>query len=97
MGQLIDNMQTKIKAGSTSLLAFALRLCSGLLFGLTITIIGQTIFNYSTLLYVFVLLITLSVFMRLTRSWAWTGLLLLDLIFALIAMLLRMYIVVAPG
>jgi hypothetical protein len=68
-----------------------------LLFGLTITIIGQTIFNYSTLLYVFVLLITLSVFMRLTRSWAWTGLLLLDLIFALIAMLLRMYIVVAPG
>ena len=97
MGQLIDNMQTKIKAGSTSAGVFALRLFSGLLVGLTFSLIGQTIFNYSTLLFVFVLLITLTVFMRLTRSWAWTGLLLFDLIFVLIAMLLRMYIVVAPG
>lgn len=97
MSQLVNNLQEKLKNSSNSLFLLSFRLATGLLLGLTITLIGQEVFAYESFLFVFVMVVIAGLFMRKSRNWQWTALFVFNLVCVLIAMLLRMYILVAPG
>jgi hypothetical protein len=72
-------------------------LFSGLFLGTTLTLIGQQVFEYGQLLFWFVIVLTTAVFLRVTKGWRWVGVVVLDFTLILIGLLLKMYILIAPG
>lgn len=97
MAQLLDQMQIKLKSSSTGFGLLSLKTISGAVYGLTMTLIFEEIFGYEAFAFWFVLIANLLIFMRITKDWNFVGVLILNLFMILVGMLLRMYILVAPG
>jgi hypothetical protein len=97
MGEFIENMQYQLKKNSQNIGLFVVRFFSGLMLGITITLVGQQIMGYGQLLFWFVIILTTTVFLKITKGWKWTGVIVLDFVLVLIALLLKMYILIAPG
>ncbi|MCB0364164.1 MAG: hypothetical protein H6624_13690 [Bdellovibrionaceae bacterium] len=90
-------MQEKWRNSSNSFALGAFRLVSGTILGLTFSLIGDQIFDYGTLAFLFVIVTVTAAFMRISRGWRVVGVLVFDLICVLVGMLLRLYILIAPG
>ncbi len=97
MAQMIQNMQVKIKRTSQSFFVISLRFLSGLVLGLTLAIAGQEAFSYGQLAFWFVTIVFLTVFLRISQKWGVGHLIVYNLICVLVGLLLRMYVLVAPG
>lgn len=97
MAQLLDHVHIRLKSSSTSFGLLALRLISGSIYGLTMTLIFEEIFGYGHFAFWFVLIANLLIFLRVTKHWNFVGVLILNLFMVLVGMLLRMYILIAPG
>lgn len=97
MSQFIDNLQVKFKTTTTSLSLVVCKLFVGFVLGLTFSIIGQQVFSYGEVSLLFVILVSMATFYRLSKSWNFVPLLVFSLICVLIGLLLRMYIMIAPG
>lgn len=97
MGEFIENMQYALKKNSQSIGLFIARFISGLVLGITLTLIGQQILGYGQLLFWFVIVLTTAIFLKITKGWKWTGVVVLDFVLILIGLLLKMYILIAPG
>lgn len=97
MGEFIENMQYTLKKNSQNIGLFIVRLLSGCFLGVTLTLIGQQILGYGQLIFWFVIVLTTAVFLKITKSWRWVGVIVLDFILVLIGLLLKMYILIAPG
>lgn len=97
MGHLTEAFQHKIKKSTSSFGVTILRLLSGAILGLTFALIGDEIIKYGVFAFVFVLVSTTYAFMKLSKSWRWVSIVVFDLICVLLAMLLRLYILMAPG
>jgi hypothetical protein len=96
MSEISNNVQEGVKTSSISFLAFTIKLITGLLIGLTLSLIGQEMMNYGNLIFVFVLLMVTATVMKTIWTWNLGKVLIFDLICALIAVSLRMYILIAP-
>lgn len=96
VGEVADNLQQGVKNTTNSAAVLFIRSLTGFVLGLVFALIGQEIFQYGTLLFVFVLLVSLAVIFKLTSSWSLGRLLIFDLICVLIGLILRMYIMIAP-
>ena len=97
MSALIDNLQYKLKASSSGLALFIFKALSGLLLGLTIAIIGQEIIGYGTFSFTLVIVVVVGAVLRMARQWRWLAMGVFNLICVLLALLLRMYVLIAPG
>lgn len=97
MAQFIEQLQYRIKSTSTSLSLLFFKVLSGLVIGLTMALIIDEILNSGVLAFSLVLVSTLGAFMKVAKGWTWGGVLMFDLFCVLVALLLRMYILVAPG
>lgn len=97
MGEFIDNVQYQLKKNSQNIGLFLARFVSGVFLGVTLTLIGQQILGYGQLLFWFVIFLTTAVFLKMTKGWRWVGIIVLDFILILIGLLLKMYILIAPG
>jgi hypothetical protein len=97
VGQFIENMQHKIKTSSSSISLLIFKTLTGFLIGLTISLVGQMMIGYGTLAFIFVIVSMMLVFYRISQPWKWSHSLVFSLICVLIVLLLRMYILVAPG
>ena len=97
MGQLIQNVQDQMRQSTQSFGLFVLRLISGLFVGLVLTIAGEVAVGYETLGFFFVLIVFLGAFLRISRGWSFGGLMIFNLVCVLIGLLLRMYVLIAPG
>lgn len=97
MGQMLENIQYRLKTSSSSLALIFFKLISGLGLGLTAALIGQEIIQYGSFAFVFVIVATVGAFFRVSKHWQFVGVAVFDLICILIGLLLRMYILVAPG
>jgi hypothetical protein len=97
MGSLIANVQDRFKTSTQMVLLLILRLLTGLFLGLTLALIGQEIVQYEVFSFVLVTVVVVATLMRITRTWTWTHLFIFNLICVLIGLLLRMYILIAPG
>lgn len=96
MKGLANNMQEGVKSSSVGFLNLFLRLVTGLMVGLTLGLIGQELIGYGTFALLFCLVVVTAIIIKALGSWSIGQILIFDLICVLVAMLLRMYILVAP-
>lgn len=101
MSEFVGKMQMNIKKSSGDFALFTLRLISGGIIGLTFALIMQEILgkaeNENLIAFFFVIIVTTGAFLRLSKSWGFVGVLVFDLIMVLLGLVLRLYIMVAPG
>lgn len=96
MQSFSTNVQDGVKTSSVSLICLTLRVLTGFMLGLTLALIGQELIGYGTLALVFMMVVVMGLVLKTTSGWNIGKILILDLILVLVAMLLRMYILVAP-
>ena len=94
---MIKGVQNKIRESSLSLSLLALKAGTGLFVGLTFALIFRELMEVGSFLFIFVIVLFGVVFLKISQSWKVTGVLLFDLFCVMTAMLLRMYILIAPG
>jgi hypothetical protein len=97
MPRFIDNLQDKVKSTSNTFALLMVRILTGLFVGLTISLIGQEIIAYGWLSFTLVICVVAGCLLKISKYWSWTHLLIFNLICVLIGLLLRMYILIAPG
>ncbi len=96
MGKFVSGVQDKISASSKSFALFTFKLISGLLIGLTLALATQEIFGFSNLVFCFVIVLVAGVFLRIVSQWNLLIMVLFDLFAVVAALLLKMYVVMAP-
>ena len=72
---------------------FLFKLFSGIALGIFISLIGQAILKYSYFSFMFIFLTVFAGFFKVVRKVNFLGVLLVDLIFILMIVLLRFYII----
>ena len=101
MSELVGKMHSQIKKTSSDVLLFTIKLISGAMLGLTLALIMQEVLghaeNENLLAFFFVIIVTTGAFLRIAKNWGLTAVLIFDLICVLLGMVLRLYIMVAPG
>ncbi len=96
MSQLANNVQQGVKSTSLSFASFTVKTITCFFVGLTFALIGQELFNYGTLMFVFMMVCVWGLLFRIMLKWSIGGVLIFDLICVLVALLLRMYVLIAP-
>lgn len=96
MGNLVNNVEDGIKTTSFNLLHLSVRIISSIVISSTLALIFQELIGYGTFSLVFFVLTISGVFYKIFSSWALSKILVFDLIFILVAQLLKMYILLAP-
>jgi hypothetical protein len=97
MANLISNAQERFKNSTNALALVAFKALTGLFLGLTLALIGDQIIDYGWISFMLVLIVSTGTLMKITKSWTWMHMLIFNLICVLIGLLLRMYILIAPG
>jgi hypothetical protein len=97
VSEFLDNIQYRIKTSSREICLFGFKLVTGMFLGLTLTLIFQQMMAYGTLSFVFVLSAVTLVFLKIAKSWNWLAVMIFILICVLLGLLVRMYILIAPG
>lgn len=97
MGNLIHNMQDRIKTSSNAFALLAVRAFTGLYMGVTLALIGDEIIGYGWISFTLIVCVVIASLLRISRDWSWMYVMIFNLFCILIAMLLRMYILIAPG
>lgn len=97
MGSLISNAQERFKTSTNAMALLSFKVFTGLFLGLTFALIGDQIIDYGWFSFMLVIVVTTGAIVKITRAWTWTNMLIFDLICVLIGLLLRMYILIAPG
>ena len=97
MNKYVVVMQNNLKKSSGSIFNFLFRILTGGMIGLTFALIGQEMAQYGNFLFVFVMMMTTSVFMVVSRSWSTMVVFIFNLFCILTGLLLRMYALMAPG
>ena len=90
-------MGANARVGFESLLLLGCKLISGLVLGLTFALVGQEVSQIGPVLFWFIILVICGSFLKISKTWGNIGLLIFDLLFILAALLIRMYVVIAPG
>jgi hypothetical protein len=96
VNQLVSSVQIGAKNTSFSVFNWFLKGLTAFLVALTMAMIGQELISYGTFSFVFVMVVVIATLMRIMKKWAVGAVLIFDLICILVALLLRMYIIVAP-
>ena len=96
MNQLATNLQDGVKGASTSLFTLSVKLITAFFLGLTIALIAQEMIQYGTLAFVFMMLVVMGLTYKLLAKWSLGATLVFDLVCVLVALVLRMYILLAP-
>lgn len=96
MGELAHKVQTGAQSTSLRIFTGLLKALTGIFIGFTLGLIGQEILDYGYFSVTFVCIMFTLLFVRLTRSWGLPHILIFDLITFLVALLLKMYIQLAP-
>ncbi len=101
MSEFVGKMQSGLKKTSSDVLLFSIRLISGAILGLTFGLVVQEVLgkadNENLFGFLFVIVVTTGAFLRISKSWGLTAVMIFDLICALVGICLRLYIMVAPG
>lgn len=97
MAGLINNVQERFKVTTNAVALLTFKLATGMMIGLTFALIGQEIIQYGTLSFVLVITVVTGMIFKIAKPWTWTHLFIFNLICVLTGLLLRMYILIAPG
>ncbi len=74
---------------------FVFKILSGFGLGVFLSVLGQALIGYRYFSFMFVFLTVFFAFFILTRNLQWVGVLMIDLVFLLLVVLMRLYVVMA--
>ena len=101
MSEMVGRVQEHLKRTSGDMVLFLLRVLSGLVLGLVFANVMQEIMGKADgenlLAFLLVITVTTAAFLKISKVWGFTGVLVFDLIAVLLGLVLRLYIMVAPG
>lgn len=97
MPQFIEDLQVRLKNSSSNFALIFLKLFIGFMLGLVFSLVGQQIARYGEFAFFLIIVVTMMAFYRVARAWRFVPVLVFTLICVLIGLLLRMYILIAPG
>lgn len=97
MNQFVHRMRYSTSEASFQFLVFLVRAISGLLLGLTMAIAGQEAVGFGNLLFMFIVVTTTGVSLRLTKGWGLLASIIILLVLVLAGVLLKLYIHTAMG
>ncbi len=97
MSEFLDNVQEKIKGSSGAFALVVFKIISVFTVALVLALIGETLFQYGDIAFLFLFATCGYIFYRFVKSWTWSQMIVFDVICVLIAVCLRMYILLAPG
>lgn len=97
VGRAKSNMKQGFKNTSLNLILIFLKVTTGLMLGLTIALVAQEMMDFGAFALTFVTIVIGGAFYKVSSGWTLASVLIFDLICVLVAMLLRMYILIAPG
>ncbi len=101
MSEFVNRVQGGIKKSTEELVTFAVKLTSGVIMALAVSLVVQELLgkpsNEMNLSFLFVIFLVLFSFLRIAKKWTITSVLIFDLVFVLVGMILRLYIMTAPG
>lgn len=94
---MMRKIQGNLKESSKSLGLFLLKTFSGMFLGLALALIVRGLMGLANFAFIFVIVMMTMAFLKLSSRWKFQGVLLFNLFCVMTAMLLRMYILIAPG
>lgn len=94
---MMKKMQVSLKTSGRSMGLLVLKTVSGFVIGLTLALILRQLMELGHFTFTFMIVAVIAVFIKLSSSWKFTGVLLFNLFCIMTAMLLKMYIMIAPG
>ena len=97
MSEMVTKLQEQFKKSSSQLLLLGLRFLLGFVLGVTVATVFQTVLGFDQFLFVFFVLLTALVLVRLTRGWSFVKVVVLTLVLVLTGMLIRFYVMMAAG
>jgi hypothetical protein len=96
LSQVAGQVQDGVKSTSVSIVAVALRIVTAVIVSLTLAMIVQELMQSGTLAFVFIFVLGFGSLMKVMAKWGVGSILLFDLFCVLTALLLRLYLQVAP-
>ena len=96
VSQIAGQVQDGVKNTSVSLGSLSLKFVTALVVALTLSLIGQEMMGSGTFTFIFTMVLVTGLIMKLIAKWTVGAVLLFDLFCVLMALLLRLYIQVAP-
>ena len=101
MSEMLSKMQVQIKKTSTNLFTLMLKIFVSLVMGLTISLVVLELMgkkeSESILSFMFMIATTTGLFLKVSSKWNLSAVLIFSLIAVLFALVLRLYVMVAPG
>ncbi len=97
MAQISHVIQEKMKNSSLHFGIGILRLFSGMILGLTFALIADEILKLGVVSFLFIIVSVTYAFMKISKSWRLMNVVVFDLVCVLLGMLIRLYILTAPG
>lgn len=92
MSELTEKIKFNVKESMWQLLIYMIRLLSGGFLGLVIAVANQTLTGTGPLIFMFIVVTTIAVILRITRHWSLMASIILFLSLVLIGVLLKLYI-----
>lgn len=96
MNEFVANVQDKMKNSTLTIITSIVKFLSGLWMGTLVATIAQTMMGSGTLTFVFIVVLSIGLIFRLLKEWNLFSIVVFNLVFFLTAVLLRMYIYMAP-
>lgn len=96
MNQVATSLQDGVKNTTSSVFSISLKFLTAFFLGLTISLIAQEMIQYGAFAFIFLMLIVTGLVYKAIASWSIGATLVFDLICILTALVLRMYILLAP-
>ena len=97
LNKVTSKIEQEINSGASRILLFCARLITGSFVSLTLGLIFQKIMGFEQIGLTFFCIVGILLFLKTTSSWTFLKIAVFNLIFILIGLVLRMYILVAPG
>lgn len=96
VSQIAGQVQDGMKTSSVSLANLFFKLVTALMVALTLSLIIQEMMDSGIFTFIFTMVVVAALMMRLMKKWSIGAVLLFDLFCVLVALLLRLYLQVAP-
>jgi hypothetical protein len=95
--EYVGGIQDRVKTSSSTIGLWVAKVFVSLFLGLTLALIGDEVLQYGWFSFILMLVTFTAVLIRVMRAWTWGYVAIFTLICVLIGLLLRMYILIAPG
>lgn len=92
MSEFAEKIKYNLKSSALHFLIFLVRLLTGAFIGVTIALTAQNLLEAGMVLFMFIVVVTIGVVLRVTRDWGLLPCIILLLVFALLGVLLKLYI-----